>query len=330
MTPYAKLLGSIFGIAAIIIVSSPMRTFAHDGAQLLTKSGEGPTTEFSAGVRKQHAHRVQRAHKFQRAHRIQHARKFRHARNSSKMSRHHRMRNVGSRAHKSYKLSNTASSTYTKFKVGNTSKGAVKLRNGPGKLSNGLVKLRDGPGKAGNGAAKTDAASNGTDSKTSSAAGSSAGQGRVYMENMGTTSNTSPTTPDPQQATAGTKNKQRISEKVWIEKHAKAMERNRIKFPNEDPSKLSDRIEEAMGKIYIKEDEPKVRPAPPPKTMTEEERRAYWEAARKDHEDTNRKKAEQQENNNPNAEKYRPSGLTDTEHNELNQRSLPGKPNGTE
>ena len=57
---------------------------------------------------------------------------------------------------------------------------------------------------------------------------------------------------------------------------------------------------------------------------------AEWK--RRDNADTNRRRAEQQakENYNPNAEQYRPSGITEQEYNDLNQQSLPGKPDGTE
>jgi hypothetical protein len=57
---------------------------------------------------------------------------------------------------------------------------------------------------------------------------------------------------------------------------------------------------------------------------------AEWK--RRDNADTNRRRAEQQakENYNPNADVYRPSGITEQEHNDINQRSLPGKPDGTE
>jgi hypothetical protein len=120
--------------------------------------------------------------------------------------------------------------------------------------------------------------------------------------------------------------KQTITLDEWENKSADLIDRNIKKHPQIDPSKISDAVLKKMNE-HFKVAAPTKRIVPEP--ITPEQRAAWKAASDADHAETNRIRKEQAEREadeaNPHREKYRPSGITEQEFKEINERSLRGR-----
>jgi hypothetical protein len=320
----AKVLASMLAVAAIIVASSPVRAAEQNTVRTKTVSDQPTTTsdvslttEFSAASRGEGHGGVSRSSGGGKSV----SRSSGSGRSAGRRSSSGKSASSGSGKSKSAsggsKSKSTSSGGTGKTGTG-TGKTATGTSTGTGKTGTGTGKLGAGPGNTGTGKTATGTGKTGTGTGKLGA-----GPGKTYREQMGPTNNSTPTTQNaqpPQNKLPLTPKDSATAAAVNDFNGIKAKVRER--YPNATDLQLN-----TWTLIVINRHKQEAAAK-----AAEEQRKAYWQWKHKDNADTNARRAEQnaRDNYNPNAEQYRPSGITEEEHNSINQRSLRGQPDGTE